>query len=86
MACCRAQDVVVRGGKALPLYDKVVQCGTTAAAVVLPAAEDGGKEGLAASQTLCDPTIRTHVCSIQVPLPTSCLTFDPPHRLHKFTP
>ncbi|GLC41156.1 hypothetical protein PLESTB_001797100 [Pleodorina starrii] len=35
------QDVVLRGGKALPLYDKVVKSGTRARAVVLPAAEDG---------------------------------------------
>ncbi|EFJ52583.1 hypothetical protein VOLCADRAFT_120325 [Volvox carteri f. nagariensis] len=34
------QDVVLRGGKVLPLYDKVIKSGTPARAVVLPAAEE----------------------------------------------
>lgn len=37
------QDVVLRGGKALPLYDKVVRSGSRAVCVVLPAA--GGTAG-----------------------------------------
>ncbi|KAG2501348.1 hypothetical protein HYH03_001138 [Edaphochlamys debaryana] len=36
------QDVVLRGGKALPLYGKVAASGTTALALVVPASEGGG--------------------------------------------
>ncbi|KAG2437754.1 hypothetical protein HYH02_011130 [Chlamydomonas schloesseri] len=43
------QDVVLRGGKALPLYDKVVRSGTAAACVVLPAAESAGAAALSAA-------------------------------------
>ncbi|GIL45918.1 hypothetical protein Vafri_3036, partial [Volvox africanus] len=46
------QDVVLRGGKALPLYDKVIKSGTRARAVVLPAAEEGISQG-------CSPSIAT---------------------------
>ncbi|KAG2449704.1 hypothetical protein HYH02_005232 [Chlamydomonas schloesseri] len=46
------QDVVLRGGKALPLYDKVVRSGTAAACVVLPAAESAGAALSAAAPAL----------------------------------
>jgi acetyl-CoA synthetase len=53
---------VFRGGKRLPLYDKVVGCGTTATAVVLPLEPDGSWWGRAASTAdpHADPRADSH--------------------------